>query len=664
MISLLIRPCPLRRLLLLVSFGTCVSLHAQAGTPADALSLTNEEGTLRFTLSVEKGNASYRIDRLSPTKTTVPIVESSPLGLTRTDDDFVKDLTFISSSAPRKIDETYPMIAGKHSLIHQRALERTFVLHSKLDHVLTLTVRAAADGVAFRYGFPGESHQLRQITHDATGFKLPTDGRVWLQPYDKVATWAPGYESRYRNGIPIGSAAPAPEGWALPALFNTHGQWILVTEAGLDANNFASHLQPEATDGLYRVRLPEEPETYGVAPQAAFIPLPWVSAWRAIIVGDTPGAIVESDWVNNLSAPSTVTDTSWIKPGRAAWSWWSDMSSPSDFRKQQTYIDLAHDLHWEYSLIDLGWHQMKNGGDINQLVEYAKKKNVGLILWYNSGGKHNQVPDAGPENKMDDPLVRDAEMARIAALGIKGIKVDFMQSDKQYVIALYHDIMRDAARHHLLIDFHGATAPRGWSRTYPNLLTMEGVAGAEQYWDELFAEDAQTLNTIYAFTRNAVGPMDYTPMIFGDPAHQKPHKTTNAHELALSVVFESGIQHFVSSAESIRAQPAFVQDFLRIVPTAWDETRYVAGAPGELCILARRKGNDWFLAGINGEKTTKTITVPLNFLGKGEYALDLISDGSSPHDFAHSNQTVTKDSSLSGLALAARGGFTAHLVKR
>ena len=202
-------------------------------------------------------------------------------------------------------------------------------------------------------------------------------------------------------------------------------------------------------------------ETYGVAPQAAAISLPWVGAWRTIIVGETPAAIVESDLVNNLAAPNTLADTTWIKSGRAAWSWWSDMASPSDFKKQQTYIDLAHDLHWEYSLVDLGWHQMKNGGDVAQLAAYAKQQGVGLILWYNSGGKHNQVPDAGPQDKMDDPLVRDVEMARIAALGIKGIKVDFMQSDKQYVIALYHDIMRDAARHKLLIDFHGATLPRG-----------------------------------------------------------------------------------------------------------------------------------------------------------------------------------------------------------
>ena len=654
---------PLRLLLPLLALSLMTPGLSRAASPAPELTLTNEAGTLRFTLAVDSGKATYRIDHVDAPDKSTPVLESSPLGLTRTDADFTGDLTFVSASAPSVIDETYPMVAGKHSLIHHRAIERTFTLQNTLHRTLTVTVHATADGMAFRYGFPGQSSQLRQLTAESTGFKLPANGRVWLQPYDKVATWSPGYESRYRNGIPTGTAAPAAEGWAFPVLCQANGRWVLITEAGLDANNYAAHLQPDATGGLYRVRLPEEPETYGVAPQAAAISLPWVSAWRTIIIGETPAAVVESDLVNNLAAANTLTDTSWIKPGRAAWSWWSDMQSPSDFKKQQTYIDLAHDLHWEYSLVDLGWHDMKNGGDVTQLAAYAKQQGVGLILWYNSGGKHNQVPDAGPQDKMDDPLVREAELTRIAAMGIKGIKVDFMQSDKQYVIALYHDIMRATARHHLLIDFHGATLPRGWSRTYPNLLTLEAVSGAEQYWDVLYAEEAQTLNTIYAFTRNVVGPMDYTPMIFADPAHQKPHKTTNAHELALSVIFESGVQHFVSSAESIRAQPAFVQDFLRIVPVAWDETRYVAGAPGELCVLARRKGHEWYLAGINGEKQAKSINVPLGFLGDGAYTLELIADGDTPQTFAHSSQAVLPGTTLT-LALAARGGFSAHLIRK
>jgi hypothetical protein len=254
-------------------------------------------------------------------------------------------------------------------------------------------------------------------------------------------------------------------------------------------------------------------------------------------------------------------------------------------------------------------------------------------------------------------------MARLEKWGIKGIKVDFFQSDKQFVIGLYLDILRDAARHHLLVDFHGATLPRGWSRTYPNLLTMEAVRGSEQYWDDTFAENAQTFNTIYAFTRNAVGSMDYTPMIFTDSPDQKSHKTTNAHELALSVIFESGLQHFVDSAQSLVSQPAFILDFLKAVPVAWDQTRFIDGYPGALCILARRKGQDWYMAGINGERTDKAIRIPLDFLGKGTYEGSLIYDGTGPHDFAH-KMILAGGQDTVQVELAGRGGFASRWIKK
>ncbi len=433
----------------------------------------------------------------------------------------------------------------------------------------------------------------------------------------------------------------------------------------MEPEHFAIHLQPEAPGGLYRARLPEADETYGVAPQHASVTLPWVSPWRVIVVGDRAGAIPDSTLVTDLARPSEQPDTSWIKPGVASWSWWSDMSSPNDYARLVPFVDAAAKLGWSYSLIDLGWHQMQGGGDIKKLVDYAAAKNVGLIVWYNSAGRHNQVPDAGPKDLMNDPMLRDAEFARIAALGIKGVKVDFMQSDKQYVIALYHDIIRDAARHKLLINFHGATVPRGWERTYPNLLTMEAVRGGEQYWDRNFAENAQMFHTIYVFTRNAIGPMDYTPTVLTDPGATNPglqkHLTTNAHELALLVVFQSGIQHVIDPAASLVSQPAFVQDYLTNLPTAWDESRVIAGAPGELAVVARRSGPTWFVAGINGRTAPQAIQVPLAFLGAGEFSLTLITDGATTHEFVHATRSTQAGNHLD-LVLAGRGGFAARLT--
>jgi alpha-glucosidase len=241
--------------------------------------------------------------------------------------------------------------------------------------------------------------------------------------------------------------------------------------------------------------------------------------------------------------------------------------------------------------------------------------------------------------------------------------VDFMQSDKQYVIALYHDILRDAYANRLFVDFHGSTIPRGWQRTYPNLLTMEAVKGAEQYGDSVFQQNAAVYNTIYPFTRNVIGSMDYTPMIFGDAPDRLPHLTTNPHELALSVVFESGLQHFVSTPAMIDAQPEYVRDFLTAVPTVWDETRLVDGYPGRLAVLARRRGTDWYVGAITSDTMVSAVEVPLRFLGAGTYDVSLISDGEDVDRFAHETETLSRRDTMT-VELAPRGGFVARFTRR
>lgn len=651
------------------AFVLASAVALQAATPtapaASDLTLENEAGTLRFALKLDQGALSYQVQHLAAGGATTPLLGDSPLGLVRTEADFTKDLAFVSASEPVVVKDDYKLVADKVSRVRANGRERTFTFRNPTGLLFEVTVRAYADGVAFRYALPGRGTQTLFIKDEATGFRLPADARVWAQPYSKVDIWAPGYEANYVNGVPAGTPAPAAEGWALPLLFNTGKLWALVTESGLGSDYFAIHLEQNAPGGLYRARLPEEPETYGVAPQAAAIQLPWTSPWRLVVVGERAGAISESTLVTTLAAPSVLKDTSWIKPGVASWSWWSDMSSPSDYTKLVAYVDMSARLGWSYTLIDLGWHQMKNGGDVKQLADYAATKGVGLLIWYNSAGQHNKVPDAGPYDVMADPLLRDAEFARIAAMGVKGIKVDFMQSDKQFVIALYHDILRDAARHKLVVNFHGCTIPRGWERTYPHLLTMEAVRGGEQYWDKTFAEDAQMYNTIFAFTRNAIGPMDYTPTVFTPPGATnpgiQPNLTTSAHELALLVVFQSGIQHVIDSAASLAKQPAYVLDYLTDLPTAWDETRYLDGAPGQLAVVARRAGKVWYLAGINGTKDTLALDVDLSFLGKGSYRASVITDGASQREFTHAEKTLRAGEKLP-VALAGRGGFAVHLT--
>jgi alpha-glucosidase len=647
--------------LLLVLLLAPAGLVAQARDTGDPpLSVTNRERTLRFSLLFDGESVAYRVDRLTPEGAENVVIEPSPLGIVRAGGDFRRGLELVSASATTDLSGMYRMVTGKQLEIRTRARQRVFTFRNGTGGLMTITVRAMRDGVAFRYGFPGAAVP-DSLIDESTGFHLPP-GRAWMQPYQRTATWAPAYESEYRNGIPIGTPAPEDAGWALPMLFRTSDSWVLVTEAGLDRTSYGVHVQPRAVDGAYRVRLPEEEETYGVAPRAASITLPWTSPWRVLIVGSTLGTIVESTLVTDLSPPQAFGDVSWITPGRVSWSWWSDMTSPRDYQKESPFVDLASRLHWEYSLLDAGWQQMANGGDATGLANYARARGVGLIAWYNSGGAHNRAED-GPRDLMAEPETRRAEMKRIAALGFKGIKVDFMQSDKQYVIGLYQDILRDAYANRLFVDFHGATIPRGWQRTFPNLLTMEAVQGAEQYGDSVFQRDAATYNTIYPFTRNVIGSMDYTPMVFGDAPDRLPHLTTNPHELALSVVFESGLQHFASSPAMIDAQPEYVRRFLAVVPTVWDETRFVDGFPGQLAVLARRRGTDWYVGAITSDTMVSVAEVPLRFLGAGTYDVALISDGEDVDKFAYATETLSRRDTMT-VELAPRGGFVARFTRR
>jgi hypothetical protein len=342
-----------------------------------------------------------------------------------------------------------------------------------------------------------------------------------------------------------------------------------------------------------------------------------------VVVGDSPATVVETDLITHLSRPSVIDDTSWIRPGRVTWSWWSDRSSPQDLDLVQPYVDWAAEMGWEYTLVDAHWN-VHPDADVERFVRSARDKGIGVWLWYNSGGPNNEVFEE-PRDRMYEAEARRAEFAKLAAWGVAGVKVDFFNSDKQAGIQLYWDILADAADFQIMVNLHGCTIPRGWRRTWPHLMTMEGVRGAEQYgFDEHFPETAVWHNTILPFTRNAVGPMDYTPVTFSNFLF--PHLTTNGHELALAIVFESGLQHYADSVEAYRETPPYVQEMLRNIPAAWDETRFIDGYPGEFVILARRIGATWYLVGINGTNEERPLELSLGFLTEPANAL-LVTDG-------------------------------------
>ncbi|MGD0538435.1 MAG: glycoside hydrolase family 97 catalytic domain-containing protein [Verrucomicrobiota bacterium] len=656
-------------LLLALAGSLAVSQSVQAEdwsvtSPNDAVKLIVRLADAGGKADYPKGetNLCYRVE-LGPEGSRTVAIGDSPLGLELAGRDLLHGLRAVSASPAQRIDEAYDLPHGKRSHYENHAEQRMLVFQNATGQPLELEVRAYDNGVAFRYRVPGVADRQATLTREATGFALPEDGRLWLAPADKASTYSPAYETYYESEVAVGTTAPLGLGWSFPVLFRTADSrcWGLVTEANVGPDFCGSRLSSTAVQGVYRVALPNPAEGNGQGAAEPSAKLPWEMPWRVIVLGDSLATIVECTLVTDLAASSRIKDVSWIRPGRVAWSWWSDNPSPQDGVKQRKFIDLAAAMGWEYVLVDANWTIMDNG-TIHDVLRYAKEKGVGVLLWYNSGGPHNVVTEK-PRDCLTYLEVRRFELEMLHKWGVKGIKVDFFQSDKQPVMQLYHAIMQDAADFQIMVDFHGCTLPRGWSRTWPNLMSMEAVRGAECYiFDPQFPARAPVQNTITPFTRNAVGPMDYTPVAFSD--NRYPHRTTSAHELALSVVFESGLLHFADKAEAYLGLPDAPKEFLKHVPVAWDDTRFVAGYPGRFVILARRHGHTWYLAGVNGQEQSCLQRVRLGaWLAAGRYQLSMIGDGADDRSFADKNSMLAAGEEFT-VEMRPRGGFVATLKRQ
>lgn len=581
--------------IIIFSLNSCVN--------NEQMTIKSPNGKVEFSMKLESGILYYTVSLEDSV-----LLDNSPLGIDRKDEIFTRNLILVSQKNT-KVEEQYQLKAGKQLMCSSRANETDFTFKNQSGKTIIIQVRVYDEGVAFRYVFPEKSDKTYSIAVENTGFKLPLDGKAWIMPYDTVSMYTPSYETFYTNGAAIGTVSPNKEGWSFPALFQVKNKWVLITESGLTENYCASHLQPNPIEGLYQIRFPEKTEALGLFSEFPTYTLPWIMPWRVIVVGNTCGEILESSLVTHLAEPSKIKDADWIKPGKASWSWWSDHDSPRNFESLKSFVDLSSKMGWEYSLVDANWDIMK-GGDVRGLIDYAQKRNIGIWLWYNSGGKINKVTER-PRDIMFDPVKRKAEFAKLQSWGVKGVKIDFFQSDKQAVIKLYLDILRDAANNNIMINFHGCTLPRGWQRTYPNLLSMEAVRGAENYgYDVNYPQKAVWHNTIYPFTRNVVGSMDYTPVTLSNQKY--PHLTSYAYELALAIVFESGVVHFADKVESYMAMNNDCKQLLENIPVTWDETKLIAGEPGKYVVLARRKGSKWYIGGINGQSNSQKVSLNLS----------------------------------------------------
>ncbi|MDX2194920.1 MAG: glycoside hydrolase family 97 catalytic domain-containing protein [Cytophagales bacterium] len=619
------------------------------------------DGKIKTYINLTNGNITYCTMIGADT-----VIYPSKLGIMRSDGSFATELSFEGAVETNSINESYEMTTGKSKNNINKANEIALTFTNAKNKKMTLLLRAYNEGIAIKYQFPETDSTTYKINNERTTVKLNTSGTAWLQPYGYATPtiWAPAYEEFYNFGCPVGQPAPDSSGWSIPALFNTGKYWTLVTEGGVEENVYVSHLSQNADNGEYSFRGPMAADGEGTGDVYATATLPWSSPWRVVMISGNIGGIFESNLVHHVSAPNILGDVSWIKPGKASWSWWGAHDSSKDYKQLKSFVDLAKEMGWDYSLVDANWDMMTiPGSTIEDLANYAKSQNISLTMWYNSGGIHNTITER-PRNIMSDDSLRKAEFKKLKAMGVKGVKVDFFQSDKQHVVKLYKDILKDAADNQILVVFHGCTVPRGWARTYPNLMSMEAVRGAEQYgWSNEYAHKAPLHNVVLAYTRNVVGSMDYTPLTMSNYDCCK-HTTTNAHELALAVIYESGIQHLADRAAPYKALDNNIKQYLKVLPVTWDNSKYIEGSPASHIVVARQSGDSWYIAGINGDTLqSREVTVDISFVaGVENNKIMLFTDGKSSTEIAVTEINNVTDKKLT-VKMLPSGGFSAWIRK-
>ena len=590
------------------------------------------------------------------------ILQPSLLGIIRQDGVFSTAMSVESVSDVEAVRDDYEMLQGKKKHYSYGANRRIFHLKNASGEKMDIIFQVSDDGVAFRYRFPEKSDSLKKILKETSSFHFLPGTKAFIQPMSAAKSgWSqvnPCYEEYYNQGTPINQLPVSEPGWVFPALFQSGEFWVLLSETAPERNYCGCRLQQEAGSQNFSIDFPQKPEVvFGGAlyPEST---LPWSTPWRIIAIGRGLGALVESTLGTDLAEPARQKNISFVKPGKASWSWVLLKDDSTIYDVQKKFIDFASEMKWEYCLIDADWDIKIGYEKIHELAEYAATKQVGLLLWYNSAGDWNTTP-YHPKSMLLTHEDRVKEFTRLREMGIKGIKVDFFGGDGQSVMAYYQDIFEDACDFGLMVNCHGATIPRGWHRTYPNLVSMEAVRGFEYVtFEQVNADNEPNHACMQPFTRNVFDPMDFTPVCFSEVPRIK-RVTTNGFELALSVIFWSGIQHYAERPEGMARVPDYVKDFMRKVPRAWDKTRFIDGFPGKLVVIARRSESSWYVAGINGENVEKTVSLDFSFLQKSMTG-SLISDGMDNRSFTEQKITVDPKTAME-MKLKGNGGFVIRL---
>lgn len=625
------------------------------GTESYVLTSPNAKISVEFSLTAS-GEPLYSISHSGET-----ILKKSKLGIIRNDGDFTAKLTLDSVSNVDVVSDNYVLLHGKRLKCTYTGNKQIFYLKNAHAKIMEIIFQVSNDGVAFRYHFPGHTDSVVKIFKEVTSFHFHTSTKAFLQPCPESRTgWnysQPSYEEYYEINIPVGTHSPYQAGWVLPALFNAGKYWICITETAVDTNYCGTRLSQFSPDGEYTVQFPQPQEGRSGEPVLPESVLPWLTPWRVIAVTDNLADLVESTLETDLAIPARYDVSSWLKPGIASWSWVILKDDSTIYSVQQKFVDFAASMNWRYCLIDAYWDSKIGYEKMQQLAEYAKTKNVKLLLWYNSAGDWNTTP-LTPRDKMLTAESRRAEFQKLKEMGIGGIKVDFFGGDGQSMMKYYIAILNDAAEYNLAVNFHGSTFPRGWHRTYPNLVSMEGIRGEEYVtFGQYFADNQPSHCTVIPFTRNLFDPMDFTPVNFsGVPNITR--RTTNGFEIASSVLFTSGIQHIAETPAGMAGQKDFVREWMSSLPETWDDVKFIDGFPGKFVILARKKDNRWFIAGINGENAGRTITLNVPFISNKSKAV-LITDAAGSKDLIKKDIGFSKPLKITMLPY---GGFVIKTI--
>ncbi|MFJ6673804.1 glycoside hydrolase family 97 catalytic domain-containing protein [Actinosynnema sp. NPDC091369] len=575
-----------------------VPVTPAAAAPADWVITAPGTAALAAHVRLDPGTGglTFAVSRQGRT-----VLAPASVGLRTTGADLTRGLRAVGR-ADRLVTERYAMTTGKRLERQSRMTETTLAFAGAGGARLDLVVRVAPDGVAYRYVVPDPV----TVTGEASSYRLPADAPAWLLPYN---AW---YEANR-----VRTTAGAAEGdFGHPSLFRVGEDYALLTESDVDGRYAGSRLRHAAGSADYQVVLADEQVTDVVR-----------TPWRTAIVGSL-ATVGQSTLVDDLASPSKVADTSWVRPGKVAWSWLSEHSSPGDFARQKQYVDFAARNGWEYVLVDEGWRDAW----VPELVRYARARGVEVLLWFHWSALDTQVE-------------RDTVLPRVRQWGVRGVKLDFMESDSRARYQWYDAVLAKTAELRLMVNFHGSTIPHGLARTWPHVMTMEAVRGAEN-------SPPAANNPVQFFTRNAVGSMDYTPVSL----EVGPKEASVAHEVALPVLYESGWTHFADKPEAYERFPEALR-YLNQVPTVWDETRVLGGDPSEHAVVARRSGDRWFVGAVSAGDA-RTLRASLAFLGGGQWLVEVVRDGVERGDVRRDGR-IARSSATLEVPVPRNGGFAA-----